>query len=82
MNNRSLMEFLEAVLKDTLESSPKEVVVAYLDDNGDVKIAYHKCNYADLQHIGQEILNEGIMRLIAKNEDRMQELRDEDTEEK
>lgn len=81
MNNRPLMEFLEAALKDTLENNPKKVVVAYLDDNGDVTISYHQCNYADLQHIGQEVLNEGIMVLIAKNKDRLKELQNEDTEE-
>lgn len=78
MNNLPLMEFLEAALKDTLENNPKKVVVAYLDDDNSVTISYHQCSYADLQHIGQEMMNEGTLRLIANSEDRLQELKDEE----
>ena len=78
MNNLPLMEFLEATLKDTLENSPKKVVVAYLDDDNDVTFSYHQCSYTDLQHIGQEMINEGTLRLVANSEDRLQELKDED----
>lgn len=78
MNNLPLMEFLEAALKDTLENNPKKVVVAYLDDDNSVTFSYHQCSYADLQHIGQEMMNEGTLRLIANSEDRLQELKDEE----
>jgi len=75
------MEFLEEALKDTLEKNPKKVVVAYLDDDNGVTFSYHQCSYADLQHIGQEMINEGTLRLIAYNEDRIKELQEEMEEE-
>lgn len=78
MNNLPLMEFLEAALQDTLEANPKKVVIAYLDEDGSTHISYCRCSYEDLQHMGMELINEGTMRLIANNEDRMQELKDED----
>lgn len=78
MSNRPILEFLEAALKDTLEHNPKRVVVAYLDEDNEVTFSYHQCSYADLQHIGQEMINEGTMRLIANSEERMQELKDEE----
>lgn len=61
MKNLSLLEFLEAALKDALESNPQKIVVAFLSDDG-VTVSYHKCNYADLQRIGQEVMNEGMFR--------------------
>lgn len=78
MSDRPLLEFLEAALKDSMEHKPKRVVVAYLDEDNEVTFSYHQCSYADLQHIGQEMINEGTMRLIANSEERMQELKDEE----
>ncbi len=77
-DNLPLLEFLEAALRDTLEQNPQKIVVAYLNADDGVTFSYHQCSYADLQHIGQEIMNEGTLRLIANSEERLQELKDED----
>lgn len=72
------MEFLEAALKDlmTNPNKPSKVVLAYIDEEG-VSISYKSCNYADLQRVGLECINEGTMRLIALNEDRLEHFRNE-----
>ncbi len=81
MSNRQLMEFLEAAVGDVMKKDPKKIVVAYLDDEDATAINYYRCTYADLQHIGQELINEGTIRLVAANEDRIRELRDSTREE-
>lgn len=72
------LEFLEAALRELMTNpdQPRKIVLAYINDEG-VSISYKSCNYQDLQLIGQECINEGTMRLIALNEDRLQQLRDE-----
>lgn len=77
MADLELMNFLEAALKDTMNHNPEKVIVAYLDSNDAVTFSYNQCNYRDLQHIGQEMINEGMLRLIAESEDHIEELRNE-----
>lgn len=69
-------EFLEKALQHMVNRSPipHKIVVAWIDQNDGVGFSYLNCNYSDLQHIGQEMINEGTMRLIAQNRPRMEEL--------
>lgn len=71
-------EFLEAVLRELMENpdQPRKIAVLYINGEG-VNIRYKSCNYVDLQQMGQELINEGTLRLIALNEDKMQRIRDE-----
>lgn len=69
-------EFLEKALQHMVDRSPipERIVIAWLDETFSVGFSYLNCNYADLQHIGQEMINKGTMRLIAQNRPRMEEL--------
>ena len=69
-----LAEFLEGSVKRILENTPKKVIVAYIDSDNVVTFTYKHCNYADLQHVGQELINEGIMNLVALNRDHLEQL--------
>lgn len=79
--NKELLEFLEAALRDTIEFNPKKVVVSYIDENDGIVLSYSRCGYADLQRIGQEFINEGTLMLIAQNEERIEQLKEELEEE-
>lgn len=70
--------FLEGALRDLLENpdQPRKIALAYINSEG-VNLSYKSCTYSDLQQIGQELINEGMMRLGTLNEDRMQQIRDE-----
>lgn len=81
MCDLSLMAFLEDSLKDAIENNPKKVIVAYLDKDDAVVFSYNQCNYRDLQHIGQELINEGTLRLISESEDRIEEFKNEPEQE-
>ena len=72
--DQDLVEFLERSVKRILENSPKKVITAYIDSNNGVTFTYKHCTYADLQHVGQELINEGIMNLVAQNKDHLEEL--------
>lgn len=78
--NREEAEFLEEALKGVLENpcKNKKIVLCFLDDNGDVEFSYRKCSYADLQHIGQEMINEGMLQLIAAEHNKIKRLIEED----
>lgn len=75
MDNISLMKFLEDSLREIIECNQRKVVVAYLDSNDAVHFGYYECNHFDLQRIGQEMINEGMLRLIAGSEDRIEKFK-------
>lgn len=76
--NHRLMEFLEAAVRCTIEKNPEKVVFAYLNGDGSVGFSYYGCTYAELQNIGQELINEGMLRLIAASENKIKRLKDEE----
>ena len=71
-------QFLEEALRELMENpdQPRKIALAYINNEG-VNLSYKSCTYADLQQIGQELINEGTLRLVALNEERMQQIRDE-----
>lgn len=82
MEDQEQLEFLESAVRDFMEQEkmPKRIVLAYMDEDNSVTFSYHQCNYSDLQRIGQEMINESILRLVAGNKDRIKEI-EEDLEE-
>lgn len=71
-------QFLEAALRDLMENpnQPRKIALVYINSEG-VNLSYKSCTYSDLQQMGLELIDEGMMRLIALNEERMQRIRDE-----
>ena len=72
--DQELTEFLERSVKRILEQAPKKVITAYIDSDNAVTFTYKHCNYADLQHVGQELINEGIINLVALNRDHIEQI--------
>lgn len=70
--------FLEAALRELMENPdrPRKIALVYINSEG-VNISYKSCTYADLQQMGQELINEGTLRLVALNKEKMQQIRDE-----
>ncbi len=75
--NDPLMEFLEFKVKDILEQKPKKIAIAYLSEDNTITLSYRQCTYVDLQRIGQEMINEGTLHLIAGSKNRIESLIDE-----
>lgn len=82
IENSETTQFLEAVLRTLLggEVQTRKIVLAYIDNDFKVGISYLNCNYAELQQVGQELINEGMIRLIALEDERIQKIRDEKNE--
>lgn len=78
IEDTELTRFLEAALKSLFEDKeqPCKVVLAYITKEG-VNMSYKNCSYMDLQYIGQELINHGLLRFIAYNDDKMQRFREE-----
>lgn len=75
MQDQEQLEFLEYAVRDLMEQEkiPKRIVIAYMNEDDSVTFSYHKCNYSHLQKIGQEMINEGTLQLVAENKDRIKE---------
>lgn len=71
-------QFLEAALRELMQNpdQPRKIALVYINSEG-VNLSYKSCTYSDLQYMGQELVNEGTLKLVALSEDRLQKLRDE-----
>lgn len=77
IENTELNKFLEEALELVIKEQPSKLVIARLDSNNAISFSYYNCGYVDLQRAGQEMINEGLMRLLAASEFHMQQLKDE-----
>lgn len=72
-----LSKFLTRVISE-IDNEPglKKCAVVWPDSQGNTITAYLNCCSVDLQRMGDALGNEGVLRMIAENQDRLERLID------
>lgn len=70
-------EFLEGYLEDTDHKCDMPILMAYVNHDGEVVMAYLNCNYGDLRRVSLATGDEATLSMIAWNKDRIEQLHEE-----
>lgn len=77
--DQDIVEMITDVLKKYQElGQDVPLVIGYIDLNENCEVfAYHFCDYSDLRKLAIAIQDEAILRMIARNQDRIEHFKEQ-----
>lgn len=80
--DKNVVAMVTDVLKGYQKTSVNQpIVMGYIDGEENVEVfAYLNCNYTDLRRLATAISDEATLWMIARNQDRIDKLKDDNAE--